>query len=339
MKIRPVTVPGKEDTKKPASEEGSPRKVKEIPGKMDKDAFGKELGMNDMSIDHQSDDENFTKFGADKPGSVPVKDEDVKKLASEDSPQQFEGISGKMDKDAFGKELDMGEISIDQQQPGNESFTNISEDKSATVSRKEDDRKPAYEGSPRKVEDIPSYVDKVAFGRQFNVGEMSVDQQPGDESLTKILKDRHVVIPAEEPDARRPTSEGSPSEVDEIPFEMDEDAFKKELDMGDVSINQQHDDGSFIKIYEDELVTVLGKDVNKSAPGTLDSLEKLNEADVSMLDSGTGLIFKQNVQFSSVDSFYSTPRDVLPGSGKEEPISKQEVNNLAIYTLFNTSIN
>ena len=330
------SVPGQEDATKPTSEGGSPKKVNEISGKMDKDAFGKEFDLGEVSVDQHSDDESSTKIGEDK--SVVVGEgKDLRNPAFEGTPRKVELIPGRMNKDAFGEEFVLGDMSVDPQ-PG-DSFKKIGESKSTTVPGKEDAKKPESEGSPRKLEDIPSHVDKVAFGREFNVGEMSVDLQPGDESLTKNLKDRPVAIPAEEQDARRPTSEGSPREVDEIPFKMDVDAFGKKLDIGDMNINQQPDNGNFVKIYEDESVTVLGKDVNKSAPETLDSLQKLNEADGSMLDSGTDLIFKQDVQFSAVDSFHSTPHDVLPGSGKEEAISKQVVNNFAIYTLFNTNIN
>ena len=44
-----------------------------------------------------------------------------------------------------------------------------------------DIKKPASDRYPRQIDDdeIPSKIDKDAFGREFVTGEMSVDQQPG----------------------------------------------------------------------------------------------------------------------------------------------------------------
>ena len=312
---KPVTVPGKEDTKKPASEEGSPREVKEISGKIDNDAFGKELDMGDILVDQQFDDENLTKAAEAKPASILGKDKDAKKLASEGSPRQFVEIPGKMDKDAFGRKIDVGKMSVDQQ-PDLESLTEIAEDKPVAVPVKEKGlKKPASEGSsrkdeliagkmdrdsfgkeldmdeisidqqscdessttivvpeqdkdikkpasdryPRQIDEIPSKIDKDAFGREFVTGEMSVDQQPDSKIFTKI-EDKPVTVPGKE-DTKKPASEeGSPREVKEISGKIDNDAFGKELDMGDILVDQQFDDENLTKTAEAKPASILGKD-------------------------------------------------------------------------------
>ena len=96
-------------------------RMKEIPGKMNKDSFEAELDMGAMSIDHRSDDEISTKI------VVPEQDETVNEPASDRYPQQIDEIPSKIDKDAFGREFVMGEMSVDQQ-PGSERFSKI-EDK------------------------------------------------------------------------------------------------------------------------------------------------------------------------------------------------------------------
>ena len=141
LKISRVKVPGKEDTEKSTSGEGSPLKVKEITGKMVKDdAFGKELDMGDISVDQQFKDESSTKTAEEKPVTISGKEKDVKKPVSEGASQQFHEIPGKMDKDAFGREIDVGKMSVDQQ-PSLDSLTEIAEDRSVAVPVKEKDLK------------------------------------------------------------------------------------------------------------------------------------------------------------------------------------------------------
>ena len=109
----------------------------------------------------------------------------------------------------------------------------------STVSRKDKDaNKRSSEESPRRVDEIPGKMDRDGFGTDFVMGEMSIDQQPGDESLTED-RSKPVTVLGEEKTLNKPASEGSPRKVELIPGKMDKDAFGKELDMGDMSINQQ----------------------------------------------------------------------------------------------------
>ena len=82
-----AAVPGEKVAEKPASGEESPRKVKEISSEMDKDAFGKDFDIGEISVGQQSDDESFTKISDDRPATVLRQDEDVKKLTSEGYPR------------------------------------------------------------------------------------------------------------------------------------------------------------------------------------------------------------------------------------------------------------
>ena len=137
-------VPGKEDAKKPTSVEEFPRMVKEISGKIHEDAFVEDIG--DMSDDQLSDDGSITKINENKPASVHGRDNDVEKTNSEGYPSQVK----------------------------------IGEDKSVAVPEEEDAKKTASDGeSPRKVKEISSKMDRDTFGKEFDSGKMSVDQQPG----------------------------------------------------------------------------------------------------------------------------------------------------------------
>ena len=251
-KDKPVTVRGSDKDVKKSAPEGYPRQVDESTSKIDNDSFGREFDMGEMSVDQTPVNEGSTKIGKDKSATVPGK-EVVKKPASEEgSPRKVKEISGKIDKDAFGEEFNIGEMSVDQQSD-DESFTKIRDDKPATVlGRDEDVKKLTSEGYPRQVDEIPSKMIKDAFGTEFDMGEMTVDQRPGNESRTNIAEDKPGTVPVKEKDLKKRTSEGSPREVELIPGKMDKDAFGKELDMGDISIDQQSDDESFPKIAEEK---------------------------------------------------------------------------------------
>ena len=93
---------------------------------------------------------------------------------------------------------------------------------------------------------------KDAFGTEFNMGEMSVDHEPRNESMTNIAENRPGTVPVKDKDLQNQTSEGSPKEVKLIHGETNKDAFEKELHMGDISNDQQSGDESFTKIVEEK---------------------------------------------------------------------------------------
>ena len=305
-----------EDTKKLASE-GAPRKAKEISGKIVTDAFGKELDMGDMSIDHQSDDDSFTKIGENKPVTVPVKDRDVKRQASEESPRQYDVIPGKMDKDAFGREFNMGKMSVDQQ-PDDADLTTIAEVRPVSVSVNENDlKKPASEGSPRKVELIPGKMAKDAFGKEFDIGDMSVGHQPSIERFTKSIEDKPV--PGKEDDNKPLSEKGTPRKEKEISGEMDKDAFGKELDIGDISNDQQSDDESFkfTKIAEEGPVAVSNLDKNVKKPASEGSPQQIDEIPGKMDKYAFGSEFDMGEMFVS----QQPGKENLSKIGEDEPVT------------------
>ena len=184
-------------------------------------------------------------------------DKESKKRSSEESHRQVNEISGKIDKDAFGTECDMGEMSVDQQ-PGDESLTEMAKDKPVTILGKEKDLKmPTSEGSPREVKLIPGKMDKDVFGKELEMSDVSIDQQP---SVTKFGEDKPAIVLGKE-DAKKPTSvEESPRKLEEISGKIQEDAFVKESDIGDMSEYQLSDNESITKISENKPDTVHGRD-------------------------------------------------------------------------------